>query len=117
MASLTPYTPAIIFCLCPVASSRPLHMGRPTHGQVNLQLPKLTKTAKSEFRKYAALVIFRIKASVFAVQERERLKTHYSTQHDLKITKRGSMHGDKKVGGGTHGTVIGIKPKQKECGN
>ena len=30
-------------------------------------------------------------------EERERLKSSYSTQHDLKITKRGSCHGDKKV--------------------
>ena len=28
-------------------------------------------------------------------KERERLKTSYSTQHDLKITKRGSCHGQR----------------------
>ena len=62
------------------------------------------------------MAISKIAPSVFAVQERERLKTHYSTQHDLKITKRGSMHGDKKVGGGgAHGTITGNKPKQKNC--
>lgn len=55
-----------------VSASRPLHMGRPTHGQ-----------------------------------ERERLKTSYSTQHDLKITKRGSCHGDKKVKASSLGLLCG----------